>query len=514
MKQSIKKLPIGIQTFEKLIKGNHLYIDKTELIYRLINNGFAYFLSRPRRFGKSLLISTLDEIFKGNKELFKDLWIYESDYEWKEFPVIRIDFSKQGAENKEDLKRHIKEQLDVVAYKYDIELSRPDYYSRFEELIAKLGSIGKVVILIDEYDKPLIDHITETDAAIGMREVLKGFYTIIKAMDAHVRFVLLTGVSKFSKAGVFSGLNNLNDISMTADHSALLGITQNELEYYFEDRISNMAEEENIEPKALLEEIKHWYNGYCFSEKCTQVYNPYSTLMLFDHRSFRNYWFETGTPSFLVNLMQKQSFKLHDIHKETDTMSFSTYEIERLRLTPLLFQCGYLTIKAFNKDRMLYTLDYPNFEVKNSFLTYIANFFSNYENSKGAVYEMTDALKTGSFDQFFQILKTFFANIDYDLHLNYEKYYQTIFYVVFQLIGLNIKAEVKTNIGRIDAVIDGEAIYLFEFKFNGTKEEALSQIIKKEYLVKYLGQGKPVFAVGVAFVDKNIKDWEIKELNY
>ena len=509
----MKKLPIGIQTFRKLIDENYLYVDKTEHIHRLIVQGSVYFLSRPRRFGKSLLISTLNEIFEGNKELFNDLWIYRSDYAWEKHPVVRIDFSKKKAENKNDLKDFILHQLMNIAGRYGISLERDQYDEAFDELLTKLSGINKVVILIDEYDKPIVDNIENKELAIELREILKGFYTIIKACDEYIRFVLLTGVSKFSKAGVFSGLNNLEDISMDAKYSSLLGITKEEMRDSFKEYIDQLAGSEGISKSELAEKITYWYDGFCFSRSCERVFNPFSALLLFKKLNFGNYWFESATPSFLIKLMKEKELDLKRLDGiKVDESAFSSYEIENLKVVPILFQTGYLTITDYDKERMEYTLAYPNFEVKNSMTKCLAEAYSFVERElvHGYVWKLIDALRGHDFNTFFDTLRIFFANIPYDLQINREKYYQTVFYLIFSLIGLKVEAEVKTNKGRIDAVIIDKDIYIFEFKFDGDKNQALNQIKEKGYFEKHQGQGKKIYLFGVEFADRNVAEWIVE----
>ncbi|MCD6185230.1 MAG: AAA family ATPase, partial [Deltaproteobacteria bacterium] len=307
----MKNLPIGIQTFSDIIQNDYLYVDKTEKVFDLVKNPKGvYFLSRPRRFGKSLLISTLNKIFEGEKELFKGLWIYKADLAWEKYPVVRIDFSKSKARNEDELINYIVYQLDKIAQVYGITLKQTQYDIKFDELLTKLNQINKVVILIDEYDKPIIDNIENKKLAIELREILKGFYTIIKACDEHIRFVLLTGVSKFSKAGVFSGLNNLEDISMDAQYSSLLGITMQEMEICFKEHIDLFAKSEGIRKFELIGKIRYWYNGFCFSKSCTKVFNPFSALLLFKKHNFSNYWFESATPSFLIKLIKEKNFDI------------------------------------------------------------------------------------------------------------------------------------------------------------------------------------------------------------
>ncbi len=507
----MKKLPIGIQTFEKLINDGCLYIDKTKLIYQLIQSGSVYFLSRPRRFGKSLLLSTLDAIFKGKKAFFKGLWIDDQSFEWKEHPVIRIDFSKKHIETPFELKEFIKLELQDIAEHYDITLVREHYDDIFAELIRKLAQIGKVIFLVDEYDKPILDNISDIEIAKEIQETLKGFYTVIKASDEHLKFIFVTGVSKFSKVGVFSGLNNLNDITMDSNYSQLLGYTQEELEANFAEQLTLLAEKQNMTVAEVLAMMKTWYNGYRFSEIDKYVYNPFSTLLLFNKNSFKNYWFETGTPTFLIDLITTSQFDVPSLqHLTVGQQAFASYEIGNLSSIALLYQTGYLTIKNIEED--LYTLGFPNLEVEHSFLEYLSEAYShvNKELTLRYIVGLANALKQGNLAQFFETLKVFFANIPYTINIPLEKYYQTIFYIVFTLLGLRIQAEVVTNQGRIDAVIElKDTVYVFEFKLNRTKKAALAQINQKQYAEKYMNTGKQLVLVGVEFNKKtrNIGKW-------
>ena len=387
----MKSLPIGIQTFRSFVEGNYIYVDKTKHLYNLIQNySGIYFLSRPRGFGKSLLLSTLEEIFLGNKELFQNLWIQYSDYTWKPHPVIRLDFSKQKAESPEQLKAFLIGELELIAQKYNITLTKTEYFSQFQELVLKLSQTEKVVILIDEYDKPIIDWLEEPELAGKMRSVLKGFFSILKGNDAFIRFLLLTGVSKFSKAGVFSDLNHLRDITLSNEFSSMLGITETELKKFFPEYISDFMQKDKISYDALIDKIRFWYNGYRFSAEGESVYNPFSTLLLFQEKTFRNHWFETGTPTFLIKLMIDSNYDVMSIPMQIEEILFSTYEIEDLSPTPLLLQTGYLTIKGYDADRMLYTLDYPNFEVKRAFLSFFAKRFRKKELSESVLYNIIE----------------------------------------------------------------------------------------------------------------------------
>ncbi len=510
----MKNLPVGIQSFKDLREGNYLYIDKTEYIYELVKYPHGvYFLSRPRRFGKSLLISTLNEIFLGNKELFKGLWIYNSNYNWEKYPVIRIDFSKMKAETKEELKELINLTLKKIAQSYEIELEAQLYIARLDELIYKLSrKYNKhIVILIDEYDKPILDHIDNVERAVEMREILKGFYTVIKGSDEYIRFVLLTGVSKFSKAGVFSGLNNLEDITMTEKFNTILGITEEELEKYFGEYIDELSRKEGISREATLNEIREWYNGYCFSRNCERVYNPFSILRLFKDRNFTNYWFETGTPSFLINLLKNKNFNITRIPLKVVETSFTVYEVDKLEVVPLLFQTGYLTIAGYDKEYGEYVLDYPNREVKKSFTEILLKEYTGDEMNGSYVIELKRAINKKDLEKFFEVLQDIFHQIPYDIVIKKERYYQSIFYLIFTLIGVDINTEVRTDRGRIDAVVEtGDRIYIFEFKLYGKSGEALQQIKEKKYYEKYVSGGKDIILIGAGFNPEEEKIIEYK----
>ncbi len=514
-----KPLPIGIQTFKDIIAGGFLYVDKTRWIYDLIRPAKGvYFLSRPRRFGKSLLISTLAEIFQGKRELFRGLWLYDQPYDWRPYPVIRIDFSLAQVKSAEALEQHIRYTLRQIAGEYQVTLDDAAYYHQFADLIRLLAERGQVVILIDEYDKPLIDNLENLAEAQRIREVLKGFYTVIKGMDAYVRFVFLTGVSKFSKVGIFSGLNNLRDLSTDDRFSAMLGITQAEVETCFPDYIQRFAAHEEVSEAALLAEIRHWYDGFCFSRTCESVYNPFSLLLLLETQSFRDYWFETGTPTFLIKLIQQRGYDVRDLDQlELDELAFSSYELETLRIVPLLFQTGYLTVKGYDRKSRIYRLGYPNYEVELAFLSRLLTSFTPVEDgiAGGYLWRLTQALRAADFDRFFEILGVFFSDIPYDLQIPQERYYQTVFYLIFRLVGLQVGTEVRTSRGRADAVVEvAEGVFVFEFKLRGSAAEALAQIKARGYAEPYRLAGKPVTLIGVGFdpETRGIADWQMEAL--
>ncbi len=527
----MKALPIGTQTFEGIVTGNYVYVDKTQHIYDMAMvgsesptaSGPKFFLSRPRRFGKSLTISTLDALFSGRRDLFKGLWIDDADYDWQPFPVLRFDLSNIGKEDGPQLAKSIGFRVKDLAKQYGVEVDpERTVGQQFAQLIQNVAAKtqNRVVVLVDEYDAPIIRHITDVKKAEDNRDVLREFYTTLKAEDAHMRFVFLTGVSKFSKVSVFSGLNNLQDLTMDARYAGMLGYTQEELEFNFKEHIEALAQEEQATVPKTLEKIKHWYNGYRFSKTNEKVYNPFSTLLLFQQKDFKAHWFETGTPKFLVDLILAQQYDVQGLANVTVTeTTFSTYELDMLSVLALLFQTGYLTILDYNKADNLFTLGYPNEEVKRAFTEALVSRYAVVEQglSEAYVVRMIKALKKEDLEMFFDTLRIFFANIPYTIQLKNEKYYQTIFYLIFTLMGMRIQAEVTTSKGRIDAVLETEKeIYIFEFKLQGTAEGALAQIQSKGYAQKYghlihadPSVAKKVTLIGVEFdsEERNIGRW-------
>lgn len=515
----LKPLPIGTAVFRDIIKGGYLYVDKTRYIYELVRmyKG-VYFLSRPRRFGKSLMISTLSELFQGNSELFKGLWIdTQTNYSWDIYPVIRFNFAEEPVQSASHLVDVLTAYLSDSAEQHQVELDEGPPARQFRELIRQLAERSqeqRVVILIDEYDKPILDNLNELNDAEEIRKILKGFYGVIKAMDPYIRFVFITGISKFTKVSIFSDLNNLDDLTLQTPMAAALGLTEAEINEHFREYIDVFAGKEGMTNEAFMDKMRTWYNGFCFAPGGENVYNPFSTLLLFKTQRFANHWFETGTPNFLVRLLRNSNPDVERYEElQVVESAFSIYDLQRLAIVPLLFQTGYLTIKGYDKERQLFTLSYPNYEVRNAFLSNVLDSFSNLEQgfSVSYLWQLIDALQRADLEQFFTILRTLYANIDYDLQLNHEKYYQTIFYLIFKLIGLRIAAEVKTGNGRIDAVVEvADYIYLFEFKLNQDASVALDQVKHKAYYQKYQLHGKPITQVGVNF-DTNIRsvtDWQ------
>lgn len=509
-------LPIGTQDFPTLRETGCIYVDKTALIHQLLREYRIYFLSRPRRFGKSLLISTLESIFLGKRELFQGLAIDALPYDWKVYPVIRIDMSVIDRTSPEAFTQSMKRFLSRIAEDYQVkplnlEGSVSDVFS---DLILALSSIDKVVVLIDEYDKPILDNLKNIEVARAMRDLLRDFYTILKAQDAHLRFLLLTGVTKFSKVSVFSGLNNLQDVGLTDQYSSLLGYTQEELEAYFPPHIDTLAEKENLSRKETLQKIKRWYNGYQFSPEGTRVYNPFSTLLLFAHKAYRTHWFNTGTPTFLLELIDQQNYIPQDFRgMEVGASAFESADIEKLSLLALLYQTGYLTIKSYDKSISSFILDYPNLEVEQSFEEAILTRFAEVDPAQEsqAIFQLIRALQARDWDRFFNALKAFLANIPYEFHQPTERYYQSIFYLIFRLLGYRLNIEVHTHIGRIDALLEfKDETLIFEFKLDQSAEVALQQIKDREYFAGYLQQGKPITLIGVSFGSKerNVLEWK------
>ncbi len=503
----LKNLPIGVQDFAVMRdpEANYTYVDKTKYAYELVTTGKYYFLSRPRRFGKSLFVSTLECLFKGRKDLFRGLWI-EDRWDWSRvYPVIKIDFGLIKVEDTRELQDKVSARLQEISVEYQVEIEG-SYEEAFIRLITNLRrKFGNgVVILIDEYDKPILDHITNLDLAKEMRDVLRAFYGVIKSMDGDVKFVFMTGISRFSKVGVFSGLNNLNDITMSPRYAGIMGYTQEELETSFSEYIDALAVELGWNREQVLKDTERWYNGYRFSSVPLRVYNPFSILQLFYHRKFANYWFSTGTPSFLVELIEEKGYEIESLDGvEVSPAVFDSFDVETLEITSLLYQTGYLTIKDYNPDLDIYALGYPNYEVERSFVESLSSAFTRKERSKvmPQVYRIKSALEKGDLEKAVEGINWFYEDIPVDVHIRKERYYQSIFYLIMRLLGYYAKVEERTSRGRIDCVVEtGEKVYVIEFKLDGTAKQALAQIKEKGYHEKYLKEKeKEVYLVGIAF---------------
>ena len=514
---TLKNLPMGIQTFSKLREtGHYLYVDKTRYCYELMKPEHGvYFLSRPRRFGKSTTITTLESIFQGRKELFDGLFISTTDYAWAQHPVIRLDMKYGTQPTLERAEQGLASLLQDIARTYQTQLTEPLVDDKLKQLIRLLHEKTgqKVVVLIDEYDKPLIDLLDDIPEAKKIQGLLKRFYGVLKSADEHLRFVLITGVSKFTKVSVFSDLNHLTDLTMDTRYAALCGYTQEELEFYFSGWIEQLAQAERKTKEETLEKIKTWYNGYRLTKSEIKVYNPWSTMHLFDKQSFENYWFETGTPTFLVQAMKKEAFDLEKIEQPVSDSDFSTYDIEHLQILPLLFQTGYLTIKKYDRELDGYELDFPNLEVARAFSSQLVNTFCELPEAENTSirFKLMAALKDNHLEEFFSILNSLFAKIPAHLHDKKEGYYHSIFIAACAMAGIPVEAENNTSMGRSDAVLQSPtSIYVVELKMNQPAEVALKQIADKRYAECYQYLNKKVISVGVSFdyKERRIVEWK------
>ena len=518
----MKDITSYVYNFEELIQGNFLYVDKTEYIWQLVRPSSAgYFLSRPRRFGKSLTVSTLKAVFEGKKELFKGLAIYEKAYDWKPYPVIHLSFGDYGvgSDAAKELSGYLMAKVREIAESYSIRLSNETPGLCLGELIDKLYTKGSVVILVDEYDKPILDNISNPEVSMIQKQ-LKGFFGVLKERNAKERFLFVTGVSKFCHVSLFSDLNNLTDISMDSRYAAMFGYTQEELESYFGDRIAALAGEQTLD--SFKAEIKSWYNGYRFHKNSKSVYNPVSLAQFFESGGeFNNYWFATGTPSFLMELTKKTEFDFRSVigGDSVPEIAFSAFEIDNIDPLTLLLQTGYLTIKGTEQKfgETWYFLDFPNKEVTTAFSAYILNSYAAKTQTVGVRFaaEFATSLLNNDLKKLRKALEIFFAGIPYDVHKKQESTFQGIFFSLFRLLGEYVEAESSTNDGRIDAVVQTpKAVYIFEFKLDNDPT-ALEQIKEKEYFKKYQLDTRDIYIVGVNFdsVKGNLVGWEEEKVD-
>jgi len=520
-----KFLPLGVQDFEIMRQGNYVYVDKTEYIHQLVRPLQAfYFLSRPRRFGKSLMLSTLGCLFDGRKDLFEGLWIHEhGNWEWKKHPVIIIDFNRINHDNPDNLKKSILIKLKQIAENNHIKLDLPFISDSFATLILKFQQkFGQsVTVLIDEYDKPLISHLgkgeEELTIAIKNRDVLKQFFSVLKEQDVSgaLRLVFITGVSKFSRVSIFSDLNNLRDLSMESGFSSILGYTEIELENYFHENIRELAIQLQTDYPKCKSQLLTWYNGYRFTEKDEKVYNPFSILNVLEKKKFRNYWFETGTPSFLVNLIKQKDYPIPVIEKlMLPEEAFTIYDLDILELEPLLFQTGYITINGF--DGIMYELGYPNQEVKVSFLNFVYQQLSLVKDTqlKNAYKLIALHLEKGDLAAFIKLVNEILAAIPYNLIANQaENYYHSLFYLMLSASGVDVHEEMLTSKGRIDIAIELPGkVYIMELKCNQSAAKAIEQIKEMCYADKYRDSGRDINLVGINFdtSEQEITDWKVE----
>ena len=512
--------PIGIQNFEKLREGGYTYIDKTAQIYKLATLGTYYFLSRPRRFGKSLLISTMDAYFSGKKELFKGLAMEQLEKDWIEYPVLHLDLNTGRYIKPEDLDVVLDQHLNNWEAHYGVVRKYDDSSARMNDIIdAAFSKTGrKVVILIDEYDKPIVNNLDNESLADYYRKTLQGFYSVLKAKDGQIKFGFLTGVSKIGKLSVFSALNNLKDISMVKDYADICGLSEKELHDNFDESVSELGDSNDLSKDESYLKLKKMYDGYHFTHNSVGVYNPFSLLNAFSDREFKEYWFETGTPTLLVNVMKKTSF---DVTTLSDNVVVSVEDLSGMqdiinRPIPLFFQTGYLTIKDYDKEFNIYTLGFPNDEVKNGFLKFIFSYYVPVNPAEGntTTYRLATALRSGKPDNFMRTLEALFANTTYQIQGDSEKNFQYAMYIIMELLGEYVQAERSTSNGRIDLLLQTkDYIYIVELKIDNTADAALQQIEEKGYAKPFVSDPRKIFKIGVSFstANRRIEEWKVVE---
>ena len=511
--------PIGIQDFEKIRKDGFVYVDKTDLIYSMAQKGGYYFLSRPRRFGKSLLVSTMEAYFSGKKELFDSLAIAEKEKDWIEYPVLRFDLTGQAYMKPTDLDDTLNAQLIGLEKRYGIAERAETAASRFRILIeTAFEKTGRqVVVLIDEYDKPIVDNLGDEHLTELFCKQLQGFYSVMKAKDACIKFGFLTGVTKIGKLSMFSGLNNLKDISMDARYTDICGISEEDLKKYFDESVKELALANDLSVEACYAKLADMYDGYHFCEDSDGMYNPFSLLNTFDSLKFREYWFETGTPTFLVKVMQETDYDVRSLSdQETDATSLMDVDTVYHNPVPLLYQAGYLTIKGYEPELGIYHLGFPNREVRHGFLNFLSRYYtpSRTESGMMLVSKMLREIRSGNPEGFMQRLEALFAKTSYQIQGDAEKDFQYAMYIILELMGEYVEVEKATSNGRIDVLLQTkDYIYIIEIKINDTVDAALQQIEDKAYARRFADDPRKVFKIGVRFsTDKRcIDDWKVAE---
>ena len=521
----VRKLPIGVQGFESLRKDKYLYVDKTKYIYDLAHSGKQYFLSRPRRFGKSLFLSALKAYWEGKKELFEGLDIERLEADnpeaWQPHPVFYFDFNGVNYSEETALEDTLDEWLREWEAVYGGDGSR-SLGERFRKILANAAKKygRRCVVLVDEYDKSLLEALHNPDLEEHNKKVFKGFFSTLKRYDDYLQFVFITGVTKFSKVSIFSDLNQLNDISLNLQYSAICGITEKEMRSAFMPEVEAVAARQQITVEECLAKLRKTYDGYHFYQNTEGVYNPFSLLKAFYDKGFGSYWFETGTPSFLVKEIQKSRF---DVKKFTDGMLYSNekalsdYRIDNPDMVPLLYQSGYLTIAGYDAAKQRFTMGFPNDEVKYGFLDCLLPAYApeSAANSGKDIYTLDDYIEDGNLEGIKSILIALFASVPYASGKNpFEHYFQTVIYLVFTLLGKLTKCEVHSSQGRADCIVETkDYIYIFEFKLDKSAEEALVQIEEKKYALPYAADVRKLFKVGVNFDSsvRNISEWEVRE---
>ena len=528
------KYPIGIQSFNQLIEDGYVYVDKTALVYNLVKNGKIYFLSRPRRFGKSLLVSTLKCYFEGRKDLFKGLAMERLETEWAEYPVFHIDFNGDNFTLPGTLEQRIEYCIATWEVVYGKDPLASTIGNRFAHVLSQAHKRHgrRCVVLIDEYDKPILDVLdTGLKTTSGgdtrlledwNREVLKGFYSVFKAADDDLQFVLLTGVTKFSQVSVFSGFNQPNDISMDAQYEALCGITQEELDRYFAEPIEELAKKYRTTPEGMREKLKFRYDGYHFSDNLTDVYNPFSLLNAFAKLQLRDYWFSSGTPSYLIRLLNHTKEDLNELTgRYYRPEEFIDYKADVEKPLPMIYQSGYLTIKNYDLDFGTFLLDFPNNEVKNGFVSLVASdYLKPREDMGNWIRSVVIALRAGDLEQLRQLFTSFLAGIPYTMRSKSgepekERFFHYTFYLIFRLVSVyTVYTEKEQSQGRSDCIVETDSnVYIFEFKRDGSADDALAQIEAKGYARPYAADPRRLYKIGVNFSSQTgtVEEWKVKE---
>lgn len=518
---ALKLYPVGIQTFERIRKENKLYIDKTEYIYRMTHSGGCYFfLSRPRRFGKSLLVSTFESYFSGKKELFEGLAIEKLEQEWMEYPVLHFDMSGGKHMEKEQLEDYLSNRLEAEERKWGITHTKRGANDRLTELITTAYEISgkQVVVLIDEYDAPMLDVAHDKETLDVLRNVMRNFFSPLKMCEPMLRFVFLTGITKFSQVSIFSELNNIKNVSLDNEYAGVCGITKEELLTQMSEDIDMLAEAQGMTREETIAKLKENYDGYHFSPASPDVFNPYSLLNCFDDKNFGAYWFSSGTPTYLINMLRKFKVLPAKIGRSLARSSAFDAPTENLKtITPLLYQSGYITIKGYDKMSQLFTLDLPNKEIKVGLFESLLPYYLEgmyAEEGDVAIAQMSVLIRQGDMDGALRLFQEFLGTVPYCNNTNYEGHYQQVLFIIFTLLThFVVDVEVHTPNGRVDVVMETEdTLYLIELKLNKSAQSAMQQINLKQYGQRFARCGKPIVKVGVNFDAKkgNIEDWIIE----
>lgn len=514
-----KIYPIGIQNFESLRNDGYFYIDKTALVYQLVKTGRYYFLSRPRRFGKSLLLSTLEAYFQGKKELFDGLAMEKLEKDWIKYPILHLDLNAEKYTAPEALDQVLESALRGWEALYGAQDYERTFASRFQGIIQracdKTGQ--RVVVLVDEYDKPMLQAIGNDELQKSYRETLKAFYGALKSKDGCIKFGMLTGVTKFGKVSVFSDLNNLDDISMRNQYIDICGINEQELHDNLEDELHSLASAQGMTYDEICAKLQEYYDGYHFTHNSIGMYNPFSLLNTFKYNEFGSYWFETGTPTYLVELLKKHHYDLRRMaHEETTATVLNSIDSTSDNPIPVIYQSGYLTIKGYDQRFGIYRLGFPNREVEEGFINFLLPFYANTNavESQFEIQKFVREVESGDYDSFFRRLQSFFADTPYELVRDLELHYQNVLFIVFKLVGFYVKAEYHTSAGRIDLLLQTDKfIYVMEFKLDGTAEEALLQINEKHYAQPFENDDRKLFKIGVNFSAemRNMEKWIVEK---